>query len=208
VSFVKEPAVRFLSHHDVMRAFHRALRRGDLPVRMTEGYNQRPRVVFPHALEVGIASEDEVVEIELTSWVQPAEFLRRLAAALPEGLRPTACRLTAPRRQSSVAIEAHYRIGLGPGAAAAARDGIARFVAADAWPIERVDHKGRVRTIDVRPHVVGLTLEGDDVLLRLRLGQAGAARPREVLGAVLGASEQDVLGMAIVKTKTVLTGPS
>ena len=60
IRFQKGEAVRFISHHDLMRAMMRAVRRANLPVRLTEGYNPRPRIVFPVALEVGVASLDEV----------------------------------------------------------------------------------------------------------------------------------------------------
>ena len=66
IRFEKSEAVRFISHHDVMRAFQRAVRRADLPVRLTQGFNPRPRIIFPAALELGIASLDEAAELELT----------------------------------------------------------------------------------------------------------------------------------------------
>src|ERR1035437_4614515 len=75
--FEKGEAVRFISHHDLMRALMRALRRAALPVRLTQGYNQRPRIVFPVALEVGVASLDEAAEIELTQCLEIPEIFAR-----------------------------------------------------------------------------------------------------------------------------------
>ena len=43
---------------------------------------------------------------------------------------------------------------------------------------------------------------------RLRLGPPGAARPREVLAAVLGAGGDPMFDVPLKKTRTVLTGPS
>jgi radical SAM-linked protein len=206
VTFSKRPGLRFLSHHDVMRTFHRALRRAGLPVRMTEGYNRRPRVVFPHALEVGIASEDELVEVELDAWVAPAEFVRRLGAELPRGLEPTGCRLAAPRRQSSVAIEAHYEARLDGAEAQRADEGARRLMDASSWKVQRVGHKGDVREIDLRAHVVDLAVDRGVVSLRLRLGRPGAAKPREVIAAVLGRELREVLAVPVVKKKTVVAG--
>jgi radical SAM-linked protein len=208
VTFAKRGVLRFLSHHDLMRAFHRALHRAGLPVRMTEGFNRRPRVVFPHALEVGVWSEDEVVEIELVSWIAPGEFARRLAKQLPADLPVREVELAAPRRQSSVAVEAHYDARLGADDVERAKAGVATFAAAESWAVQRAQHDGRVRDIDLRKHVISVSLDGDRLDMRLRLGLPGAARPREVLAAVLDRPVEGLLDVPLTKTRTVLATPT
>ena len=66
IRFTKTGRMRFLSHHDLMRLFERALRRTGLPLRMTEGYNPHPIISFPTALGLGIESLDEVLEFDVT----------------------------------------------------------------------------------------------------------------------------------------------
>ena len=243
-----------------MRAFHRALRRAELPVRYTQGYNPRPRVVFPHAMELGISSEDEPVEIELDGWVPPAEVASRLDEALPDGLDVREVRLMPPRRRGSKAVEAHYEAELDSNDVDSARSGVERFMEAESWALERPDQrvasgsssvrsglatdsadlhiggggrfaaaacnsrrgrvasgsfgkggrpgKGGSRQIDLRPHVLALSVEGTALRMRLRLGQPGAARPREVVGAVLGRAGDALLDVPLRKTRTVLAGPA
>ena len=208
VRFAKLPSLRFLSHHDLMRALHRALRRAGVPVRTTEGYNPRPRVVLPHALEVGVSSEDEYVEIELSEWMRPAEFERRLSEALPGGLEVRGVSLMAPRRRGSMAVEAHYEAELGPEDALAAVEGVERFMASESWPATRVTQQSKERELDLRPHVLDVSLDGSTLAVRLRLGRPGAARPREVIAAVLDRDVPSVLDVPLRKTKTVLAGPA
>jgi radical SAM-linked protein len=208
VFFAKEQELCFLSHHDLMRAFHRALRRADLPVRLTGGYNPRPRVVFPHALEVGIPSEDEVAEIELEKWLPPAVFGARLSAALPRGLTVREVKLLPPKRKGCAAVEVVYVAELGEGSLDTVREGMRRFLEADAWTVERRRPDGRTREIDLRPQVLDLALEGTGLAMRLRLGAPGAARPREVLAAVLGRGGDPMFDVRLRKTKTVLTAPA
>src|SRR5204862_153823 len=87
VRFSKTGKLRFLSHHDLMRLFERALRRTGMPLRMTEGYNPHPVLSFPTALGLGIESLDEVLEFELTSWTAPRQIEKLLGEQLPEGIR-------------------------------------------------------------------------------------------------------------------------
>ena len=195
-----------------MRAFHRALRRAGLPVRLTGGYNPRPRVVFPHALEVGIPSEDEVAEIALEKWLPPAEFRARLSAALPEGLTLREVKLLPPKRKGCAAVEAVYVAELGEGSLDTVREGMRRFLEADTWTVERTRPDGRTRQIDLRPQVIDLALEGAgltmQLTMRLRLGAPGAARPREVLAAILGRKGDPMFDIRLRKTRTVLTAPT
>lgn len=208
VLFAKCPELRFISHHDLMRAFRRAFRRAGIPVRMTGGFNPRPRIVLPHALEVGISSEDEYVEVELAEWMPPVEFAKRLSAALPAGLPVREVRLLPPRKRGSAAVEARYDAELGPDEAGTASAGVEEFLAAETWPVERVEHDGSKRRVDLRPHVAGLSVEGTVLHLHLRLGRPGAARPREVIAAVLGRPGEAMLDVELRKRKTVLSGPA
>ncbi|MBV8382011.1 MAG: DUF2344 domain-containing protein, partial [Planctomycetaceae bacterium] len=84
--FAKRGDLRFVSHHDLMRCLERLLRRAAIPVALSQGFNTRPKMVFPLAMGLGIEGRREVVELDLAEPLEPAEVLRRLAAATPPGL--------------------------------------------------------------------------------------------------------------------------
>lgn len=84
--FRKEGDLRFVSHHDLMRLFERMLRRAALPVRHSSGFHPKPRLVFAHALGLGIAATNEVVEIEFTQPLSPEAVMAQLNATAPPGL--------------------------------------------------------------------------------------------------------------------------
>src|SRR5579862_7330014 len=112
IRFQKSEAVRFISHHDLMRAFARAVRRAELPVRLTEGFNPRPRIVFPVALEVGVASLDEVAEIEFTECLSLLEIHARLSSTFPPGLVLKAVKEVQPSRAGQTPRLIRYRLHL------------------------------------------------------------------------------------------------
>jgi len=84
--FAKKGAMRFISHLDLMRLLMRALRRADLPLRLSEGFNPHPRVSLQRALKLGLESEEEVGSVILREFVKPEEFRTRFQAQLPEGI--------------------------------------------------------------------------------------------------------------------------
>lgn len=86
VTFSKGEEVKFISHLDLMRTFDRSMRRAGLALAMTGGFHQRPKVSIAAPLAIGIASEVELMEIELLENLQSEELLARINKVLPQGL--------------------------------------------------------------------------------------------------------------------------
>ena len=181
VRFTKAGRMRFLSHHDLMRLFERALRRSGLPLRMTEGYNPHPVIAFPTALGLGIESEDEVMEFELTSWVAPRGIQAAFGAQLPEGIAVVSAEAFDRRRRSFIDF-VEYEASC-PGQEEGLDAKIRAFLGTKECPVERVSDKGS-KTVEIRQYVMAADHEGDRVLLGVRVTDQGTAKPEEVLRAI------------------------
>jgi radical SAM-linked protein len=181
VRFSKTGRLRFLSHHDLMRLFERAMRRSGLPLRMTEGYNPHPVISFPTALGLGFESLDEVMEFELTSWVAPRQIEKQLGAQMPEGVAVLSAEAFERRRRSCVEF-VEYEASC-PGRAEGLAEGIRAFLDRKECPVERVSDKGS-KTVEIRQYVMAVEHEGERVMMRIRVTDQGTARPDEVLRAV------------------------
>jgi radical SAM family uncharacterized protein/radical SAM-linked protein len=75
-----------LSHLDLVRLYDRAVRRASLPIAYTGGYHPMPRIMIANALSLGVTSEGEIVEFELTQPMDVEEFKQRLASQLPSDI--------------------------------------------------------------------------------------------------------------------------
>ena len=84
--FSKKGLMRYISHLDLMRLFARAMRRAELPLKMSEGFSPHPKLSLQRALKLGIESEHEEASIILRFPVTPEEFKDRLQKKLPEGI--------------------------------------------------------------------------------------------------------------------------
>ncbi|MBI4563624.1 MAG: DUF2344 domain-containing protein [Planctomycetes bacterium] len=180
VRFEKTGRMRFLSHHDLMRLFERALRRSGLPLRMTEGYNPHPLLSFPTALGLGIESLDEILEFELSSWTAPARIEKILGEQLPEGIRLT--RVEAFHRQDRSVIrfvEYEATVPERPGLA----ERVAELMAKPNVTVERRSDKGS-RTVEIRRYLQALEAAPGKILMRVLVTDAGTARPEEILRAL------------------------
>lgn len=186
IRFAKRGELRFISHHDLMRVFERACRRAGLPLRMSEGFNPRPRLSFPLSLAVGVEGLQEVAEVQFTDWVPPTEVERRLQATWPKGLEVRSATAVDPRRTAQ-AVEATYLIAH-PALGGVTAGDLERLMGQRELNVTRW-RKGRTGSVDIRPFLRQVTLlpggagEPPVPALRVvvRVTPAGTARPEEVL---------------------------
>ena len=190
VRFARRGLSRWHSHHDQMRFWERALRRAEWPLRLTEGFNPRPRLVFPHALGVGVASMDEWAEIELAGARSPmwlAERLRQAVAGVVEILAVE--EMAAVRKGRSVAL-CVYRVGGIPADAAKAHELAKAALALPDYWVERGPEREKTR-VDARAYLARAEGAGSGaVRLALLHTPKGAGRVDEWarwLGGQLGA---------------------
>jgi radical SAM-linked protein len=87
IKFIRGEEVKYISHLDLMNVFTRACRRARIPVSHSQGFNPHPNVIFGLPLSVGTTSEAEYADLELSEYVEPSLFTKRLNEELPAGLK-------------------------------------------------------------------------------------------------------------------------
>jgi radical SAM-linked protein len=179
--FRKDGALRWLSHHDLLRTFERLLRRSGLPFRSTQGFNPHPRIVFALSLPLGVVGRAEIVELELDEQIDPEEVRRRLQAQCPAGLEILSA-LRIPPNSGVHVSGLCYGLVIPPDRIAATQARIAALSSGEPCWVER--SKPTMRRLDIRPFLRDLRLDGASGFLEmdLRLLPSGTARPDEVLG--------------------------
>lgn len=90
--FYKGGLLRFVGHLDMMRTIHRAIRRADIPIAYSQGFNPHPIMSFANPLGLGIAGEREIMEIRLEREMSSEDCLNALNKELPDGLHIEAVR--------------------------------------------------------------------------------------------------------------------
>ena len=84
--FTKKGIVKYISHLDLMRLFMRALRRADLPLKLTEGFSPHPKFSIKRALKLGVESENEEATVVLKEQISLQDFKDRVQKQLPAGI--------------------------------------------------------------------------------------------------------------------------
>jgi len=198
--FQKKGTLRFISHHDLMRLLERALRRAELPIKMTQGFNPRLRMSFPLALALGIEGHEEIVELELSQWLSPKTLVEQLKAQLMEGLDIISAEVIAP--SSSRVEEIVYQVQFhGPQTIAPEKiEGLLNLK--EYWTSRERD--GKKKAVNLRPSIRSVTQKDGCLEIRFKVLQEGTARPEEVLEA-LGLEPPSHTNFKIARVKVLLS---
>jgi len=210
IEYAKKGPIRYIGHLDLMHTFFRALRRANLPVSYTQGFNPRIKSSFSPALPLGFESEAEYIELYLDSRIDIPSSIDGIQKNLPEGLTIRDIkRLPLFGKTSNLKIRAiAYRVNLQQFYEKAAVSGrvsrehlegrIGDFL--ERGEIFLVDKKGR--KINVRPLILSMEMEGDrSIRLQLKAKAGLNVNPRIIIGALLDVGEKDLAFVEFVREK-------
>lgn len=190
----KGPEARYISHLDLKRALERALRRAEVPVAYSSGYNPHMKISFAPALGVGLTSEGELLDVQLRAPVSPGDLVARLNAQLPPGLAVLSAReVTGGGPSLAEAVEwASYHLDLvsRPGEPPPDWRALVReLLGRETIVSRRVSHDGKIRSVDARAlihrvEVAEVRGAYARLLAIMRAGAGGNLRPEELVTAL------------------------
>ena len=114
IKFNKRGYIKYTSHLDMLRLFKRAMKRCDIRLKYSQGYNPHPKMSFAQPLSLGYESMGEILEIETAVAMEASDIKARLAAIMPEGIEITDV-TSLPEQSKTLAaacIEAEYLIAV------------------------------------------------------------------------------------------------
>ncbi|MFL7810064.1 MAG: TIGR03936 family radical SAM-associated protein, partial [Anaerolineae bacterium] len=168
------------------RAWERILRRADLPLAYSQGFNPHPRIVIAMPLPVGCTGANEMVDVYLEEVLDPASVIAALAPALPVGIGVSSAirALTGDPALPNQISGAEYRLSL----AEVSLENVSQRVD-ELLAMERCQVEFRRKTYDLRPLIGPLSVHTDGgwtvieaLLLRSASGRIG--RPDVLLEAL------------------------
>ncbi len=157
-AFEKTKEISYTSHLDVQRTLQRAFRRANLPLAFSKGFNPHPKLSFATALATGYTSAGEWLDVELDGDVSPEDFMTRVNAALPNGMRFHSAFVADDSIDtlSKMLVAANYLITLYPDAPFdfEALDAAVRAILASDEVIVEKKTKSGIRPANIRPEIL------------------------------------------------------
>jgi radical SAM-linked protein len=191
LTFAKKIQVKYISHLDLALAWERALRRAQIPLAYSQGFNPRPKMQFASSLPLGTISRAEIVDIIVTEPVALSAAMAQIKVVLPTGielLTVAEVPLKTPALQSLL-HQADYRVTVETEISAERLTRRIETLLAAEKIIQTRRRKQQDEEFDLRPWLYDLRLDsaaGGEACLHMRLaaGQSGNLRPVDVLKAL------------------------
>ncbi len=87
MKFSKEGPVKFIGHLDIMRYFQKAIRRADIDIAYSLGFNPHQIMSFAAPLSVGHTSSGEYFDVELNTITSEEEVRDKLNSVMVDGIK-------------------------------------------------------------------------------------------------------------------------
>ena len=198
--FEKLGRIRFIGHLDLFKVFERAARAARLPLVYTRGFNPHGRLTLAQPLSLGHESRCEYAEMQLTRPIDGALIITALNAALPEGLRVTACRGLAldekPAAALIAAAEYEILIPAGPEETGRLAEAARGLLSAESIQVRKRTKSGEADA-DIRPDIYSVAVTESGRLITaptravMACGSARSLRPELLAGELLARAGLD-----------------
>lgn len=190
IVFSKTGRARYVSHLDLVRAMTRAVRRADIPLWYTEGFNRHPYLTFAAPLSLGYEGLRETMDIRMLEEFPFDELVNRLNAVLPEGLVAISAADAVAKAGDLAAAEYRMTIQL-------PMQVIQNALSAPELSVEKRTKKKTMKTIDILPYFKDAKVEqvGEsttDVTVILPSGSAENINPGLFVSALKKLTAADV----------------
>ena len=207
--FEKSERIRHIGHLDIQRSVQRGLRRSNLPVAYSNGFNPHILVTFASALSTGACGLREIMDVTMASEVSETEFLRRMNRAMPQELRLLEARAVDDKHPALMGMlrAACYDLKIRDAGQA---DRLIRAIPAmmdrTSIPATRKT-KTTLKETDIKPLIYALGGEKDHLFATLALTEREACKPGMLMEALkrdAGIAADEEVGILI--TRTALLG--
>ena len=183
IVFSKEGRARYISHLDLNRVMARAVRRAQLPIWYTEGFNKRPYLTFASPLSLGFEGERETMDLRLVGEIALDELTAKMDAVMPEGLHILSTALAV--KKAGEVTAAVYRLRLDCPASA-----VEQLLAKESVTAVKRTKKKELVTVELKPVLdaaesrITATENGTEWELTLPCGSDQSVNPSLVVAAL------------------------
>ena len=201
IKFRKFGVLKYIGHLDVMRFFQKAMRRADIPIAFTTGYSPHMIMSFAQPLGLGITSEAEYLDIELSEPITSEAAVRQLNQVMVPGIDVLSFRqIREEKKYSGMTIIAAADYLILPKSAeetALTERNSKTPVFPDSWEeairtfmdqpqiVVLKKTKKSEKEVDIRPMIHDFRLETSGIRMRLSAGSEANLKPELVMETFL-----------------------
>lgn len=186
IKFRKNGVMKFIGHLDIMRYFQKAIRRAEIPIAFTSGYSPHMIMSFANPLGVGLTSDGEYFDIELTESIASKEAVRRLNEQMVNGMEIVSFVQIPDDKKSkgmSIVAGADYQSSVKNGSLPEdLAEKLEAFYAQNEICVVKKMKKSE-KEVDIRPMIYKLECRNGGIYMRVAAGSVQNLKPELVTEA-------------------------
>ncbi len=172
--------LRFVSHLELQNFFSRLIVRAGVGVKFSQGFNPRPRISLPVPRNVGIGSNRDRLRMEVDDPFDAEEMLERLRPIVPQEMElHGAWVVPADRLERVTAVE--WQIDLSKYRLEPITQRVSEILGGRCPMTRHSKKQNRDLTVDLRPLILAMNLEGELLRVKVAYTPEGSVRPGELL---------------------------
>ena len=190
--------MKFIGHLDIMRYFQKAIRRAEIPIAFTSGYSPHMIMSFANPLGVGLTSDGEYFDIELTESINSKEAVRRLNEQMVDGMEIVSFVQIPDDKKSkgmSIVAGADYLSSVKNGSLTEdLAEKLEAFYAQNEICVVKKTKKSE-KEVDIRPMIYKLECRNGGIYMRVAAGSVQNLKPElvtEAFARYLGMDDEEV----------------
>lgn len=183
--YARDERVKYISHLDFMRLFHRTIRRTGMNFLFSQGFNPHPLMTVAQPLSVGVTSDCEFMKVGFAGDYSEDEIVGTINSAFPPGYKILAAKKVEGKEIDLTKLDrAVYTVEL----EYEGKADIDAFLKNKELIVPKKTKSG-VKDSDIRPYIYSAEkISDDDGILVLRLctavGSAYNLKPQSVIDAM------------------------
>jgi len=198
LTYSKTGVARFLGHLELINVFIRAIRRGNIEVKYSEGYHPKAKLSFNDPTPLGVESLNEYLILTVPGSVRPKDVEEVLNEKLPPGLHIKGCEPAPSGSSKKDESPLKYSVTLSSGSFD--EQALEKFFQADRVLISRSNKKGDTIMADLKKAVYEMNLRASNILeLSLITLEGKTYRPHDLLDRVFGLTQEQIKTCRILK---------
>jgi radical SAM-linked protein len=157
-----EKNIRYISHLELMKAMGKILKRADLPLKYSNGFNPHIVLSVANPIPVGVCGKSEFADFELTCDMDKDEIIKRIKKASPAGIFIKDIHINCKKDFNS-ADRAFYEIEI----SVSDEEKLKEYLARDVMEVEKTS-KGKTKIINLKEYIYDISYKKDDESLILK----------------------------------------
>lgn len=174
IKYSKDSEIKFIAHLDLMRTLQKIIKRSELPVEYSKGFNPHMAVSIAQPLSVGTHSKGEYMDVVLNKELEEKYIMDKMNKNSPRGIKildvVNVIHVEGKKQSQAMATidAAKYTIKLKLTREEDVKEILQSLVAENEWNIIKTSKKSGEKMVNIKPLVYNFEYEVEKSILVIR----------------------------------------